>query len=454
MYGGTVDGQNQSSNGGGIVAATTGDSAVEIYGGTILGGSVKYGSGIYSQGTAKLLGGTVTGGKSDSGAVYMAKGSVGSPMLYLGGDATVTGNHMANGTTVKNINANAAYFTVTGNYTGTAGVYVSSPKHDAVVAISDNANLSGATLSVDGKSDYAFNVSSGSVRLVDTTKIVVKDSDGNSYTTMAEALNACEDSGATLILQEEITEDITISKDVRIDLVGLYISGEVSYTDGAKVILSDSTTDDFVCGDDYGRMPYSTNVVAADGYLLYTESGAVSAHAYEVQLTSVAQRARVVGMYFGSAFHGDEVVKSMISEFGVSLRVNKAPDASYILADTACKTHTRRLQSDWVTGAYQGDFYGTVVQNIMSLSNTDFTNKRNANLPVFGVSYIKLTDGSFLFGSAYSFTLKELTELSDDQSLTETQLSSLVEMYSQYQAVMADWDIPQIKAAYEAANGF
>ena len=271
------------------------------------------------------------------------------------------------------------------------------------------------------------------------------------YASFAEALTAYPGDDSVIILHADVSAPFTMEDDLHIDLAGHSITAQITHTAGTLYIM-DSNTDDYTVDDGkgYGTVPYSTNVVAAEGYLLHTENAVASAHAYDVRLTSVAQRASAVGMYFGSTFMGDEIVKSKVSEFGVSLRVGKAPDAAYIQADTGLKTHTRLLQDSWVVGANADDFYGTVVQNVMLPGNGDAMNSHNANIPVFGNSYIKLADGSFLFGSAYSYSLKELTELSDDMTLTDDQLGYLTEMYGKYRSVMADWDIPQIKEAFHA----
>ena len=453
ISGGSVTGGQATEAGGNIYAET--NSKLYLNNCSVTGGAINnatstgYGGGIYSKGTVTLLGGSITGNTAADGAgVYMDDSAA---QLILSGNANVTGNYMTDGTTANNIRATSSQLTISGTYTGTAGITVSSPSVGKVVGISDNANIAGANLTLDGVAGYTVAADGAQLKVAQIGAPVIKDDNGNGYPSIEQAVQNAS-AGSVLALVDDVTDNITLEKDAAIDLAGFSITGTVTYVNDAKLILSDSNTADYTVedGKGYGTVPYTANVVAAAKHLLHVENGKASAHAYDVRLTTVNQRARVTGMYYTSCFQGDEVVKDNIEEFGISLRANKAPDDAYILADTNYKTHTGLSKDLWVIGQNPDDFYGTVLEGILLPTNGESFNRRNANTSVYSVPYIKLTNGSFLYGAVYSCSLRELTEQADKLTLDEDQLEGLVNMYDQYKSIMDEWDIPQIKKAYES----
>lgn len=139
FYAGTMDATGMVAGGGSCVAQLSANAVFTMYGGTAKGGSIASSGVIYATGPVKLYGGLVTGaiGQKQSNAGYgvrivsLDKDRVGK--LYLAGDASVTGNYRANGTTPNNILVSTGYenFTVIGKYTGTAGISLAQKPYEA-----------------------------------------------------------------------------------------------------------------------------------------------------------------------------------------------------------------------------------------------------------------------------------------------------------------------------------
>ena len=104
MYGGTIIGRDAAAaekNAGGVII--NGYSSVfTMYGGTITGATALKGSAVYTTGKSyvKLLGGTITGNKSDGGAVCL-NSTAGT--LTIGKNMVVTDNTTMDGKTESNV---------------------------------------------------------------------------------------------------------------------------------------------------------------------------------------------------------------------------------------------------------------------------------------------------------------------------------------------------------------
>ena len=218
--------------------------------------STGYGGGIYSKGTVTLLGGSITGNTAADGAgVYMDDSAA---QLILSGNANVTGNYMTDGTTANNIRATSSQLTISGTYTGTAGITVSSPSVGKVVGISDNANIAGANLTLDGVAGYTVAADGAQLKVAQIGAPVIKDDNGNGYPSIEQAVQNAS-AGSVLALVDDVTDNITLEKDAAIDLAGFSITGTVTYVNDAKLILSDSNTADYTVedGKGYGTVPYT-----------------------------------------------------------------------------------------------------------------------------------------------------------------------------------------------------
>ena len=240
-------------------------------------------------------------------------------------------------------------------------------------------------------------------------------------------------------------EDLTVEEDTYIDLNGYSIAG-VTVKDGATLYVSDSQTDDYTVADGiYGKITGAEgSVEAAQGYVAITEEGAVSYHKADLTLTSMTLRPAAAGVYYNSAFAADEVVAANVECYGVALSVVAEPTAENL--DTLCGYST-------IYGFEAGEKSGTLLSGIMTQDNTDFANDRNAAMNIYGRAYIKTAEG-YTFGTTASRNLKEQVEAIDAifSQLNEAQSTAILSMYSQFQSVMENWNVPNMKHAAPAGD--
>ena len=69
-------------------------------------------------------------------------------------------------------------------------------------------------------------------------------------------------------------------------------------------------------------------------------------------------------------------------------------------------------------------------------------------MKIYARAYVKLSDGTVIYGKTVSVTLKQLVTAIDAKwnGLTATQQEALKAMYNTFATEMASWQIPNIKA--------
>jgi len=248
-------------------------------------------------------------------------------------------------------------------------------------------------------------------------------------------LQAVENAAIT-VLQADAS-DLTIECDTTIDLNGYDIDG-VAVAEGATLYIRDSRTDDYTVADGiYGSVTGVTgNVEAADGYLQTGESF----HAVNLEIYAMTLRASEVGVYYKSYFAADEVVAELVESFGVALSVTAEPNA------TNMETHCGYSAFTGFQAGVNEANASTLLRGIMSQSNTDFQNTRNAAMPVFGRAYIKTAQGYF-FGGTVKRSLQEQVEAIDEiwDDLKAGQKAPVLSMAETFAVSMANWSIPNIQ---------
>lgn len=145
LYGGTVTTTNVNAASAGKGAVVTAQGDFNMYGGTIIGGTAQtYGGAISVQSTSVF---TMTGGTIKSGTAPLA------PCIYVGSSAKVILSGNARVDNIYMDGTPADLLTISGVYTGSAEL---SAKDEitagTAVATADNADISGAAISVAGKS--------------------------------------------------------------------------------------------------------------------------------------------------------------------------------------------------------------------------------------------------------------------------------------------------------------
>lgn len=274
----------------------------------------------------------------------------------------------------------------------------------------------------------------------------------DSFNSLQDAVDAIEEGATGLIeLKKATSETVNVSCDVYVDLAGNNIAG-VNVTAGTFYGMDSATI--IEAGDtaavSYGKIAAVDGAVKAisvddgysvDSYLLSGETTNVSFHAVNLRLSDMTLRAEDAGVYFKSAFAGDEKVAAQVKSFGVALSAEETPNAENIKANRAVSKFTG------FEAGVNDNATSTLLKGIMKTENGYIINKRNANAPVYGRAYVELKDGTFIFGEAKSRSLKEQVQL-----LT-TANDDVVEMYKTFKSVMKEWDnITAVNTAYQAAE--
>ena len=276
-------------------------------------------------------------------------------------------------------------------------------------------------------------------------------------TNLQDAVNAYSTPATPIQLKANITEDITISKDVYLDLNGFDVTGKVTVTAGTLYCL-DSQTDDYEIGDNagdgYGQLTNVTGKVAGapcsedrHGYLMVKEGTALSFHQVNLKIHAMSLRAEKVGVYYKSYFAGDRLVAANVKNFGIALSVKENPTAENI--NSKCKYSTFE---GFQAGYNDKQATSTLLKNVMKPENTALVNNRNSTMPVYGRAYILTNDGEYVFGNGVSRDLKTQVELAskdtywNHEDMTEAKKDAAVAMYRIFKDTMRKWDVRNIES--------
>ena len=273
---------------------------------------------------------------------------------------------------------------------------------------------------------------------VDANTVATIDAQG--FDNLQDALAA----EGQIVLHKDIDETVVIEKDTYIDLNGHNIAA-VNVTAGT-LYVSDCQTDDFTVADGvYGKIASASgNVVAARDYLMVDEEG-LSFHKVDLTLTAMSLRAEKAGLYCKSNFGGDEVVAKYVKTFGVAMSIQGEPTAENL-------NETCRYSSFAGSKFATGEATSTLLKGIMKEEHAYLFNKVNAETPVYARAYIQLKDGSYVFGTCESRSLRDQTEAIDYgfAELTDSQKNAAVEMFRSFKSVIKNWDVSALPEAYQA----
>lgn len=249
-------------------------------------------------------------------------------------------------------------------------------------------------------------------------------------------------------------ETLSVTENTCLDLNGFHITEQVTVSQGATLYVKDSQTDDYTVEDGagYGSLGAVTgDVEAAEGYMMICEAGKTSFHRLNLDTVSVTLRPESAGIYYKSQFGGDEVVKRNIVAYGAAVGAGSVPN----FGD---KTYTRKTDmSAWQTGADpEGNSKnlanGTLLYNIMAADKTAAANAGRSEMRLYTQAYVELADGSRILGDAVSYTLRQIVEGDGElkgveasfENLEETQKAALAAMYTTFDSVMENWQLPHI----------
>ena len=473
MYGGRIT--------GGVVHAFTGmyllsgvptEEYREALAGTVYStGTLNIYGGTVDQGECKLVTGTVTGNEADGYRYSQTVTPVESKghSVYATGSVMLAGNpHVAD---LYFAGSSASLLTVDAmNVPFTGSVQLTHAKGLATNDVVGSCNaefLSADAVVTFAGTDLLPVVKDGKLLAARLCAAVCDEAgEGQTYISITDAMSGYSaQNGKFIRLLCDTTEDITVDRDVYLDLNGFDIGGAVAVSEGSTLWCMDSQTDDYTVADgNYGLLtgavtgavesvPAGTvgakesdmNLHRA-GYLMCGDEQGISFHRVNLQLTKLSLRCTEAGLYYTGTFAGDEVVKNSIESFGIALDAVSAPNEKSMLAG-GTSLYTQMPRSQWMA---EDAVSGAMLSGIMKPGNSDAQNRKNAETMVHGRAYIRTADG-FVFGNSVSWSLRALVEIADGNGLLQsTALDRAIAMYHDYPSVMKYWDIPQLKQALEA----
>ena len=411
MYGGVVEGTTINWVGAAIYAGYK--SHLNLYGGVVIPGDAgPSGDCIYARGYVLL------------------SGDIHAPQILI--------NPNDGGPTMDNM------ITVQGRLTRDVALYVPNGIDGTDIGQTVDADLSNCRLSygnlVAREENGQLVLRKGAV-----AAIVVDEAGAMHYTdTLAEAVSRFAGTAARVTLQKDNKENLSVAKDLLLDLNGYSATGKITVAEGATLYAMDFDTADYDVSDKvYGKLTNVTgNVMGApatesrDVYMAVKESGGTSFHAVGLNISAMALRPVNGGMYYVNQFKADEIAKAQIAAYGIAMSVVEAPTGEN-MGDTNKFT---RFEDALGTAS------GTLLTGVMKEENSRATNQRNAATPVYGRAYVQLKDGSYLFGVTRCRSLQEQVELADTQwkLLSADAQKALQAFYQTYRTAMKPWNIPNI----------
>lgn len=450
IYGGTFSYREPTDNRhyinrGGIFYV---QGKLNLYGGEILGGAALTGSAIFGNAGAEycsqlgFYGGTVTMGQSipngtSTGLCVMTRGTV-----SVGGDCRVDELlvEKATGSPVL-----ADMLKVEDDFSGSIRLQLPSFAGctDIGSCVSAPQNI---TLGNDSTAE--FMCLDGQLLVVSgAPKVIIYHENGSAtaYETLAAAIG---DSQVTdrLILIADNGEDVSVDKLVHLDLNGFDLTGTVSGS-GTLACMDLKTADFTVADGDYGKITGTVScaltgvTVAApcsdDQYLMITEQSGISFHRICLQITNSVLRPADAGIYYSSNFAGDELVAGLVSSFGIALNTSEMP--------TVENMETTTLYTVMDKARFNSDSTSCLLSGIMKTECGDGDNLSRSAMPVYAGAYVRLTDGTVLFGSTVSTSLQEQAAAINANwiNLKFSQKRAFVAMFERFDTVMRDsaWSV-------------
>lgn len=413
MYGGKIDAGIATNAGGTVFVSTTG--VLSVFGGEIAMGKMgTTNSCIYNRGTVNLSGDPVIADLFQKPNVEDG-GPALSDMLVIrgtfGGSLTLRGSGITTGVDIGTIEGTVSNSAVT-KIAGTSTLKFCALGRDLTVRRTENAIVYAADGTVTGYADLSAAVA---------------------------AVSGLEDK---IVLFADVTEPVTLDKDVLVDLNGYHITG--GFDGGKTVYCQDVHTDDYTISDGiYGSaVPGNCVLVAADGYHAVADQGTYSFHRLSFDITSMSLRPSEVGLYLSATFAGDELVSTQIESFGVVLNAYDEPCEENMQTTSL---YTDYPAGRWVCGQTT-TATGTLLRGIMDQNIDTQTNQLRAKTLVFGKAYIKTAEG-YSFSDLILLDLQSILEQADTQwsELTGMQKKTSLSMYNTYLAEMDSWEIPNLK---------
>ena len=165
-------------------------------------------------------------------------------------------------------------------------------------------------------------------------------------------------------------------------------------------------------------------VVELGGYKLTGEG----VYGISADVKTVSLRPGAAGLYFTGDFN---VADELEATFGIALSTE---DETPVAQDNT-------------TSLYTVGYNSVLVKDIMKSGSSE--NKANADKAVYARAYVKLSDGTVIYGKTVAVTFRQLVYAADAKwnSLTAAQQTALKAMYEVFGSDMRAWQTPNIKNA-------
>ncbi|MBO5868443.1 MAG: hypothetical protein J6Q54_06020 [Oscillospiraceae bacterium] len=225
-----------------------------------------------------------------------------------------------------------------------------------------------------------------------------------------------------------------------LELAGYSLTGirdteadEAMVIDGKLVVSDSATADQDISDGVYGKLVDIEGAVAADGYVALTKGNETSFHAAKLDIKTAVIRPSVAGVYYTGSFTYDELLEENVEAFGMAISLyNNQPS----------------IEEDDEESLYTTGSTSALITNILSTERDTEENIVTGDTPVYVRAYIKLTDGTVVYGDAVGFSLKTLVRNADKNlwgKLTDLQKQGLLEMYAAFSDVLSTWQLKNIK---------
>ncbi len=342
---------------------------------------------------------------------------------------------------------NADSLTVTGSVSGMTGICIREGTAGKAYVTAANASTESSFVST-GEGLLRKTGSSWYLEALNAPAAAVTTGNLTYRTaTLQEALDA---SGDSVQLLKDNTGDVTVTRDAVLDLNGFDILGTVTVQPDSTLFGMDTQTDDYdisdgICGQIRkvtGNVLGVSETETTDVYLVLGGTENVSFHAVALKINAMVLRPENAGLYFTSDFRGDSAVQEAVESYGVAMSVWEIPTSAQMgIAAKYTRFTTGFGTAQAVTGS--------LLRNVMKTDNRSSVNSEHAAMPVYARAYIRLHDGSYFFGAAQCRSLQQQVELIDQTfaSLDSAQKEGILAMYQTYAEPMAQWNIPNLKAA-------
>lgn len=394
FYGGTA------KNGGNF--SFMHDVHVNIYGGLIEGGTA-----------------TGSGGNIHSGGYVLLQihGTAGKPVVIRDGTASVNGGNIYMGHTASTI---------------------------SLAAISNAAISGGTATTAYGNLRIVGTPVLSGVTLNDCVPEVAAVWEGETligqHTTLSDAA-ANTGTNRYIQLLADVTETVTVSGDLYIDLNGHTLSG---LTVTGTVYGMDSATKDYTDAN-AGSMTVTGNVASAYKstaaqtgkiyrYLTVKDGSNYSFHRYYMGVNTVVLSPGNDGMGYKATFAGSDTVKAQLQDFGMGVSFDP-------LAESLSSNIYRTKSGDQFTAGTPFT-QKLIVKNILKKDIPE--NHDYATTTIYARCFIRTKDGTTLFSAQLGGNLLDLVEKVDDtwKSYNASQKNAVADMLKQYPLSTGGWGIP------------